>query len=215
MRGRDRPISYEKARTLLFERLAKNIGITVEFTSQDWHDGPIGRTSDIPAGEMGGLWTKAGRVLDQLIFAGTVPFWIEDDHRWTRATHDILVARLMTGEEPNGLFVDRDEFEAAAANAFPADFGRIRPAEVPTRPEVASVQPPNVRRRGRQPGSGGYASDDAPLLLEMAKLMRADPSLSVSAASLMVVDRAKGTRNAANRAKRLERKFTQLREKGR
>lgn len=212
MRGRDRPISYEKARTLLFQHLAQRIGRKVEFSSLDWHDGPIARNSDFSDDEFGSLWARAGHVLDQLIFAWLVPCWVEHDDQWKHADHDTLAERLSSGEEPNGLFVDRDDLETAASSTYPKELSGIGSTEVLTTSEGASTNSPAMKRRGRPPGGG---HDDTPFLDDMAKLMDADATLSVTAASLMVADRAGGTDEVLNRAKRLERKFIRRRDKGR
>jgi hypothetical protein len=201
VRGPDRPISFEKARRLLWERLAANAGIDLDRQLERAEEQPKSDAAKVLDEQVEALWTDADISLQGWLIIEELHYWTEEGGVWTSGARETLKGRLLRPrDEPWELYVDRDELAALMPTCGPGMFQSSETTQVPARPNDRT---PN--RRGRPPGSGAY--DDILLLKDMAKLLQADPSLSLPGAALMVVDRAKGTRDTANRAKRLCRKF--------
>jgi hypothetical protein len=207
VRGPDRPISFEKARRLLWERLAANAGVDLNSYSERDREQLRSEGDNARDEQLEGLWADADITLTGWIVCEELHWWVDDNGSWSSGTREGLKRRLLRPrDEPKELYVDRDEMSALMPRTDP-DFSRNSArASV-----MAGSDVPKPNRRGRPAGSGSHDKSDAPLLKEMGELMEANPELSLAAASLMVVDRAKGTPNIENRAKRLCRKFKSLR----
>jgi hypothetical protein len=87
------------------------------------------------------------------------------------------------------------------------------PAEEPSRVDPGDEEAPGpaerTSRRGRPPGSGSFESADAPLIEEMHAAILRDPTLSVSAAAALVVDRAKGGGTPQSKVRRLIERYSE------
>ncbi len=72
---------------------------------------------------------------------------------------------------------------------------------------------PNVRKRGRPKGSGGYRKKDEPLVKRMAEMQRNDPTLSDSQVARIVAPDAEGSPHGDSREKRLKQRIKETNEK--
>lgn len=192
---------------MLWERLAANAGIDLNRHLE--RDGEQLRSERDKAldEQLESLWVDADITLTGWIVCEELHWWVDDNGSWSSGTREGLKLRLLRPrEEPKELYVDRDELSALMPNTDPEFSRNFARASV-----TVGSDAPKPNPRGRPPGSGSHDKSDAPLLKEMGELMEADPELSLAAASFMVVNRAKGTANIENRAKRLCRKFKAFR----
>ena len=74
-------------------------------------------------------------------------------------------------------------------------------------PDVSKAKAVRPSRRGRKKGSGGYDSEDAPLVEEMHRLIGSGEASGTQDAALAVADRAPGKRRITSTVKRLVRKY--------
>ena len=119
----------------------------------------------------------------------------DPDHSWW-ATGDLEISSTTGTREGASLF--GIEFDKS-------DILRMRPTESSASPELG--QRKGRKRSGRPAGSGSLAQLDAPLLIEMAELIRTQKVLSPSAAAMAVADRAAGGGTMDNKATRLRKAF--------
>ena len=88
------------------------------------------------------------------------------------------------------------------------DEGEAAELPEPTDPRSSVVRP---KRPGRKKGSGGYDSEDAPLVEEIEALVDNEKPMGLWNAALSVADRAPGTGNPESKAKRLVIKYKKKR----
>jgi hypothetical protein len=159
------PISFERAVNELWEQLGAHAGLKgrlrgsveslTEITDQR------GREMDE---ELARLHDDAFANVFVLISSERVSVWIEDSDAWKhpmpRELHDRLVFDAV--DEPKGLYVDRQQLRAAAADVWPDKY-ETRAALASVAPsEDASSQNATNRKVGRPKGPG-YALKDAGL----------------------------------------------------
>ena len=106
-----------------------------------------------------------------------------------------------------------EEYVAASRRPRYEDL-RLRATEVmalraPATTAAATVEPKTGKVR-RDPKRVDFAQSDAPLVVEMDKLIQSRKATSAYNAALMVVDRALGTRNAVSKAKRLLKRYSDV-----
>ncbi|MDI3563936.1 hypothetical protein [Bradyrhizobium sp. Arg816] len=86
------------------------------------------------------------------------------------------------------------------------DDGLAAPADAP--PQTSAIRSEDQAKvRGRRPGQGSYASLDAPLLLEMKRLLAEGRAASAEEAARQLAVRAFGAGTVDSKAERLARRF--------
>jgi hypothetical protein len=202
-------VSFESALRELRDRLAANAGINIK-------EHRLQSAEDVPAALIPSFQERDERLfilreeamdwlLGSIITEG-LRVWIDQGQQWARPTRPALrdVIFFKQEDEPCGLYVDREEFAPRAAARWPT------PAETAGNRTASS----SSGRRGRPIGSGSYAEDDAPLLIEMQRLVDDGKALSAHQASLMVADRARGGGSLESKARRLRNAYSAMRSAG-
>lgn len=185
------PIPLERAVNEAWERLAGNAGLNVkEYILDVDHDRSpeLQRDRREYVERLEELRKEAQLRVWGLTLIGELRAWTGEGEDWKRPTEKVLRSRLTSArDEPSGLYVDRQDVAAVLAARWPDEFARTHTER--TRID-GRVRGPI--KRGRPPGSGSYEADDAPLLLEMAELIKARIARSPNAAAQIVAERAPG-----------------------
>lgn len=129
--------------------------------------------------------------------------------------HELSLAPVSPTVEVRGAQLDRAGAELLIYEREPLGEPVGGEAERSASLETGSNKPPEAsKRRGRTPGSGVYAPLDAPLLVEMGRLLAERTALSVHRAARLVAERAHGGGTIDSRASRLARAYRTMERNG-
>lgn len=104
---------------------------------------------------------------------------------------------------PEYIEVD-DRMRRALSQMADSPDGTVEEEPQPAASKVTAVR---SNGRGRRPGTGGYDSEDMPLVKEMHRLIKSGDASGIQDAALAVADRAPGKGDLASKVKRLYKKY--------
>jgi hypothetical protein len=188
------PVSFESAVTELWERLAANSGFNLkEHRLRSLDDLPPEQAAELERddAQLASLRDEAWEWLWGLALTEGLRVWIDEDQRWKRLSLQAVRGSLYSkaDDEPWGVYLDREEIAALAERRWPTS------EDLPTNGGTSRtfLNGGSNKRPGRPSGSGGYAKDDEPLLMEMHLLIQSGQVGSVHAAAVQVAHKARGT----------------------
>jgi hypothetical protein len=187
------PVSFAVAVTELLERLAANASLDLKqhrLKSLDDLSPEQAVEFERDDARLALLRYDAWEWLWGLTHTDSLRVWIDEDYRWKRLSQEAVRASHMAkaDDEPWRVYLDREEITSRAKARWPI------PSDPPIQVEAART-PGNGRSKGkpgRPSGSGGYAKDDEPLLIEMHHLIQSGRVGTVHAAAVQVAPKAQG-----------------------